>query len=108
MQKQTSYYGIKGDKNDNDEIKSTKKESDIENFEKWNHTQIVKWVMTLENGLLMDYEDILSDNLKRLEVTGMDLMNIEEEDVTKWGIDKYVQVKMVYKNIKSLTNKEGK
>ena len=106
VQKVTSFYGLRKDVIDNDNVKTARKESDlyIEDFEHWTYVQISQWIMTLENGLLMDYKDIIQESLKNLDLKGIDLIYIEKEDIRQWGIDEFVHINLIYESIKSLEN----
>ena len=77
------------------------------NFEGWGYTEIVEWIMKLENGLFKEYENIVRQYLKNIDLKGTDLVNIEEEDINDWGIDKFKHVKLIYSHVKALTNVEG-
>ena len=76
-------------------------------FENWDHRQILKWILSLENGLFLQYEDMLFQYLTQRNMMGSDLMDIQMDDVNDFGINDYKHVRKLYLNIRTLTNVEG-
>lgn len=78
---------------------------DDENYQNWDHKQIIEWILSLENGLFVMYKDVLEQRL--LNWTGENLMNVSMDDINSWGINDYQYVKLLHAKIKELTNVEG-
>ena len=80
----------------------------IKNHQQWDHNDILKWIMSLENGLFLTYEDILKKSLEEGNVNGKVLNQVEPLFIKAWGIKDFVHQKALYEHIQSLTNIEGK
>ena len=78
-----------------------------EGYQNWDHREILQWILSLENGLFVQYEDILSQYLTQRNMVGVELMYIQMDDVHNFCINHYKHVKKLYFNIKTLTNVEG-
>ena len=74
-------------------------------YQNCSHRQILKWILSLDNGLFVEYEDILSQYLTQRNMKGSDLLHIQMDDVNNFGINEHVR--KLYLNIKTLTNVEG-
>ena len=77
-------------------------------FTSWDCNDILEWILYLEQGLFVQYKEIIMSNLKEKGVVGSDLIRIEMEDIRNWGIEKFDHIKLLQTHIKALTNLEGK
>ena len=54
-------------------------------FTSWDCNEILEWILSLEQGLFVEYKEIMMSNMKEKGVIGSDLMRIEMEDIRNWG-----------------------
>ena len=92
---------------DNHDVVDTISNVRNEDFQSWEHLQILKWVLSLENGVFMEYREIIENNVRDQNLRGSDLFHVEMEDINDWGINQFAHVKLLYEHIKALTNVEG-
>merc|ERR1712129_653239 len=69
----------------------------------WDSEDIFEWIMGLEDGLFVKYDDILLDNLKREQVSGEDLCSFNENDLDRFGITGFKDKKILLSHLKKLT-----
>ena len=77
-------------------------------FTSWDCNDILEWILSLEQGLLVEYKEIMMSNMKKKNVVGANLMEMEMQDIRGWGIEKFDHIKMLQRHIKSFTNLEGR
>merc|ERR1719295_1231392 len=51
---------------------------------KWGHRQVVEWMMTIENGMLKTYKETLLENVKREDVVGSMLCQLDVMTFIVW------------------------
>lgn len=74
----------------------------------WTHTEILQWIMTLNEGIFRVYHDRLEQLLRMNVVTGVDLDNVELHDIESWGIRDIQNQQILLNHIHRLTDKEHK
>ena len=74
----------------------------------WNNMDILMWIMSIDNGLFLIYKDKLEKSLVEENVRGSSLSNVDKMDIKIWGVNDIEHRAILYQNIKSLTNVEGK
>ena len=90
------------------EIKRLKlKNSNIDttNWRKWDHQQILCWILSLENGRYFKYENKLQIALKEESVNGNNLNQVNELDIKGWGITNFDDKKNLCFKIQQLIKK---
>ena len=75
---------------------------DTRNYLNWNDEDILRWIMSLDDGLFNMYEDILRKSFREEGVTGKDLNRVEPLDIKCWGIMDFRHKKSLYEHIQSL------
>ena len=94
------------------EIQSLRKENEIlrakilnnGNYHDWDHDDILHWILNLDNKRFMKYENKLRENLNEEEPSGQYLADVNEQDIKRWGIKKFGDIKDLKKHIDNLVN----
>ena len=73
----------------------------------WDHEDILQWIMGLENGLFVQYKDMLSVALKEDGINGHNLQQVDKGDIRGWGIKTFEHRQKLFVHIEFLTKKEG-
>ena len=90
------------------EIKQLQKQNiDPSKYKSWDHEQILFWILSLDDGRFTKYEKKLESQLGEEEISGEDLVDVNENDVTRWGINKFSDKKYLIKSIKQLINNKS-
>ena len=77
-------------------------EAFIQQYTEWTSSDVVKWILSLNNGLFIQYNDILNETLTEEDISGDDLMNIEKADIKRWGIIKFKHIQILYDHFQQL------
>eukprot|EP01084_Bolivina_argentea_P082929 150139_1 len=84
---------------------------DPANYKTWSVEQIVAWIISLDAAEFQKYEEKLISTMIEEEVVGEDLMHVTADDVKRWGVTKFKNIRMLLQHIKELTvikaNNEG-
>merc|ERR1719334_19636 len=70
---------------------------------KWGHRQVVEWMMTIENGMLKPYQQTLLENVKREDVVGSILYQLNDDDLHRLGVSKLAHKKILMAHLNELT-----
>ena len=70
----------------------------------WNDEDVLQWIMSLNNGLFLEYKSVLKQKLKDENVTGSSLRNIYKVDIKFWGIKNMEHVQILHQKIQMLTS----
>ena len=76
------------------------------NYINWDYNDIVNWIISL-NKNYKKYEINLREKLKIQGYNGNHLNNMEEWEITQWGIQLVDHRRDIFKNIKKLTAKHN-
>eukprot|EP01084_Bolivina_argentea_P251764 422400_1 len=88
------------------EIKDLKsKKLDCSKYLEWKTEEILQWILTLENGRYVKYENVLCESLKDEGVKGVHLPKVDSSDVKRWGIKQFDDIKNFTESIQQLTEK---
>ena len=104
VQKQTSFYGLDDDMIDNEDTKKL----NVNNFYNWKSDDILEWILSLDNGLFVEYKEILNKSLNEENLNGQNLDKVDKEDIKIWGVKDFEHRRKLYQHFQSLTSKEGK
>ena len=74
------------------------------NFKEWEWEQILEWILSCDDGRFKRYEEKLRKNLQQEEVSGVDLKDVNEVDIKRWGVTKFSDIKTLCSNIQELVN----
>ena len=85
----------------------TLKVTDVNNYQSWDSQQIVFWIISLDDGRFMKYEQLLLSSLKEEEINGSQLSQVNEADVKGWGINNFADKKKLVQHVKLLVNKNN-
>ena len=77
------------------------------NYLDWNHEDILEWILSLDNGIFVQYQSELTRVLKEENVSGDDLSIVDMDDLKRWGVKQFKHLKLLSKRIKELTNIQG-
>jgi len=69
----------------------------------WDYNKIVNWIMKIQNGLFKPYKQTLLENLKREEIDGKNLCQIDINDLNSFGITKFAHKKILMSHLHQLT-----
>eukprot|EP01084_Bolivina_argentea_P243060 407546_1 len=68
----------------------------------WNHNDLLKWILSLNNGVFIQYKDVLETSLKEENVRGSHLVNVDKTDIKGWGIKDFEHKQTLYDHIRQL------
>eukprot|EP01084_Bolivina_argentea_P024704 45990_1 len=83
------------------------KSIDVSKYKEWNYENILLWIMSLENGRYLKYEQTLRMNLKHEEVIGDNLKDVDAIDIKGWGVANFGDKKSLMQHIQRLVNQMG-
>ena len=72
----------------------------------WDYIKIVNWIMKIQNGLFKPYKQTLLENLKREEIDGKCLCQIDINDLNNFGITKFAHKKILMSHLHQLTKND--
>ena len=75
---------------------------DTDHWMDWNHTKIYNWILSLDNGLFIQYKDRLKEELETENLRGLDLVRVEKGDIKEWGVKTFQHKQILYDNIQML------
>jgi len=76
---------------------------DVTKFESWTATQVLVWILSLENGRFEPYESVFDAALTKHQVQGCELKDIEGIDLYEFGMkDSFRDRKCLLRHIQSL------
>ena len=75
---------------------------DTTKYAEWGPEEIVSWILSLDGGRYMKYEEALRRNLKEEEVDGSMLDKVNSADLKGWGIVKFADKKHLEEQIGNL------
>ena len=76
-------------------------------YESWGWEEILQWIMCIDDGRFSKYEPDLRKSLQEEEPSGSDLVTVNTEDIKRWGIKKFSDIKLLSENIKQLSGKDN-
>ena len=77
------------------------------NYNEWNIDDIISWILSLDDGRFIKYENILNINLREQGIDGSHLSEINELDVQGFGITNFSDKKYLTQRIKDLVEKNN-
>ena len=77
---------------------------DVSNFLQWKHDEICQWIIGLDHGRLLKYEEKLRFSLDEEEVDGQILEIVDGGDLKRWGVTKLADIKFLQKELLNLVN----
>jgi len=84
--------------NDNDNNKNKL------NYKSWNCEDIMKWILTLEDGMFLDYCESLMEQFLFQNVKGKDLVNFDKNDLFGFGINTFSHRQSLFTHFQNLKN----
>ena len=75
---------------------------DEDKFTEWNHDEIAEWIMGLDGGRFVKYEQVVRRTLKEEEVDGSTLGVVDGADLKRWGVTKFADFKYLQQQIDKL------
>ena len=85
--------------------KFKKQNIDTSKYAIWDSEQIVYWILSLDHDRFKHYEEKLKISLCKEGVIGQDLIEVNENDINRWGITQFKDIKILKKKIEELLNK---
>ena len=79
-----------------------KKVLDINKFMEWDSNDVINWVLSIDNGVLIKYEEQIKQKILLREVEGRDLVEMDMDDIERLGITKFAHQKLLRANIEKL------
>lgn len=73
----------------------------------WDYRKIVHWIMKIQNGLFKPYKQTLLENLKKEEIDGKCLCQIDMKDLNNFGITKFAHKKILMSHLHQLTKNDS-
>ena len=62
---------------------------DEANYERWDYRDVIKWIMSLENGIFIKYQCKLKISLSEWKLTGSDLPNVTKKEWKEFGVETF-------------------
>ena len=94
-------FGIVFEKN-KDRKKDKSDSPNVLDYESWNNSDILSWIISLDHGKFKKYKDILSKNLSEEEVMGVDLKRVKESHLKAWGVNNFNERTKLFDKIQDL------
>lgn len=82
---------------------STKIDVDVSKYMEWDHKMICEWIMTLDNGLYVQYRQVLEQSLSSKDKKGSELKDVDRWEIKDWGITTHEDKQKLYDHIQTLT-----
>jgi len=76
----------------------------VDNCKEWTYKEMLIWIVTIENGLFLQYYAKLKDSFEKNDIKGSDIMDITDEDLSSFGINFSGHRKILSKYLKRLAN----
>ena len=86
--------------------KSRKLLLDLSNYRKWNHSEMLCWVLSLNNRQFKKYESVLKKAFEKQELKGADFNEMDNTDLQSLGVYKFGDRKLLLKEIKKLISQK--
>ena len=83
------------------------KSLDLSQYKSWNWQEMLQWILSIDDSRFNVYETQLRQMLNEEKPTGDDLGYVTENDIKRWGITNFRDIKIVLQNIKKLVNDEN-
>ena len=90
---------------ENTELKQN--EIDEGNYEQWTWRQILKWILSLNNGQYERYQSCLAQHLEQAQVKGSDLRLVNEIDLKSWGVIVFADMKSLKHHFDRLSHQNN-
>lgn len=74
------------------------------NYSDWNYEDIFRWILSLNDGLFVQYQDILMQTLKQENVNGLSLNSVYKVDIKFWGINDPEHAQILHQQIQAVVN----
>eukprot|EP01083_Nonionella_stella_P254368 874145_1 len=81
---------------------------DTRNYLEWTPSQVVDWIISIQNGEYVQYEHDLRLLFAKESVNGAVLSEISKPDLKDWGIHNFSRRSNLYKQIQKLVNQQKK
>ena len=78
----------------------------MDNYLNWDHNDILRWILGLDDGLFVVYEDQLRYALNGNKIKGVQLGKIEYDDIDAWGVTDFKHNEILQKYFQNL-RKDG-
>ena len=88
-------------KKDNESLKLNKK-LDVNNYETWTNVDVIHWIITLDNGVYKQYENLLNKALNEENIDAACLGQIDGSDIKLWVITAFRHCKAIHCQIITL------
>ena len=75
---------------------------DEKGFLKWDHHEILQWILSLDNGLFSKYEDLLRSSLIEENVKGHHLRDVNVLHIKGWGVNDFEHKQLLSDHIQAL------
>ena len=81
---------------------------DLNGWEYWNWTNIIQWILQLENGRFMKYRDKLKIEMSKVALNGRSLKQIQSADLLMYGVTDFQDQLALINHIDGLTGRKQK
>ena len=78
--------------------------SNYNQYETWKSKDVLNWILSIEDGLFMQYQEKLKAEILNGCIEGKDLSKINMSDIKDLGVSKFADRKTLESHIKKLTN----
>ena len=84
---------------------------DYSQYESWNSEQISQWILGIcdgdRNRIFAKYDKVIQEQLEKQHLRGIDLKDLNKNDLMSFGINSFSDRNVLYKHIQMLINNEG-
>merc|ERR1711902_391765 len=74
-------------------------------YREWSSDEVVDWLISLEDGKFLKYEDMFRVIFNQQGVDGSTIGYIDKSELKGWGIDSFSDRARIHENIQNLINK---
>eukprot|EP01083_Nonionella_stella_P302521 1043348_1 len=89
-----------------EDLEANKNRLDPANYLQWSESEVVDWIISLEEGKYAAYEEHLRLVFASESVNGVALSEISKSDLKDWGIKHFLHRSNLYKAIQELVSAE--
>eukprot|EP01083_Nonionella_stella_P189411 700341_1 len=75
---------------------------DVSKYRTWSQDDVLHWILGLESGKYIQYDNLLIEAFKEMLVNGQDLESIEKADIEAWGIKHFKDRTSLFWHIQKL------
>eukprot|EP01084_Bolivina_argentea_P000081 152_1 len=88
---------------ENEEKETLLKEVDVSMYKDWNENDVIEWMLSIQNGIFLAFEDEVRNDIINMGIKGKDLIDLNKDVLKKFSFSSFVELDVLEQNIKQLT-----